>query len=556
MAASSASVQGSSPDPRRSAQESDPAGVEAYVEARGSWLSAFRGWLAGSEDSAALGADVAFSAPTKGEDEWIERADTLLVIRSYGKEPESLPSGQFRSRLMRGRIAPGDARVVSKVIGVRPTEGGGRVLTVWLEISGTPEFGLPPVWQLTATVEATFSAGGADDSSCLGVSLLSFERAQIDQPTFVEKTRATLRRDPGAASTLGVGMDRWSSRLDDPALSAFFGHQGLAAGDVTGDGFDDLYVPMPAGVPNLLLVQDGVGGVRDIAAEAGVAWLDDTKGVLIVDMDKDGDLDLVSALGHVIVVQINDGKGVFEMGGFGAAPDQASFYSLTSGDLTRNGVPEIFGTRYVTTRYADAIPIPFEEAQNGPTNHLFSFAGGKLNDVTESRFPGGTGTQFSLSASFVDADGDFYPDLYVVNDFGSNRLFTGAGRNRFKDSTEASGLADAGAGMGAAWADYDGDGHLDVYVTNMYSSAGRRVAGQVEFASGRGSDEIDAVRRLAGGNSLFRGDGDGNFQRVEGFHAEMGRWGWGGIFTEFDGDGFPDLVVPAGFLTGPKPGDL
>lgn len=544
------------------AVSSDPAGVESYVEARAPWLGTLRAWLGAEGTAAALGDGVAFSAPPKDKDEWIERSDTLLVVRSYGESPEPLPAQAFRERLIRGSVAPGDVRISSKVVGARMGEGGGRILTVWLEASGQPEFGLPPVWQLTATLEVEFAAvpdaahDSAHGTTCLSVALLSFERAQIDKPTFAEKTAATFLRDPEAAALLGVGMDRWASRLDDPALSAFFGHQGLAAGDVTGDGLDDLYVAMPAGVPNLLLVQDGEGGVRDMASEKGVAWLDDTKGVLIIDMDKDGDLDLVSAVGHVIAVQINDGEGPFRMGGVGAAPDQASFYSLAAADVTGDGVPEIFGTRYVTTRYADAIPIPFEEAQNGPTNHLFQLVDGQLEDITERAFPGGAGTQFSLSAAFFDADGDFYTDLYVVNDFGSNRLFKGSRAGVFEDVTESSGLADPGAGMGATFGDFDGDGSQDVYVTNMYSSAGRRVAWQPEFAPGRKRDDVLAVRRLAAGNSLLRGNGKGRFTPVEGFHAEMGRWGWGGVFTDFDGDGFPDLLVPAGFLTGPKPGDL
>ena len=73
-------------------------------------------------------------------------------------------------------------------------------------------------------------------------------------------------------------MDRLATRLDDAALSAWFGHQGIAAGDVNGDGLPDLYVGMPSEVPNLLLIQEESGRVRDAAGEHGVAWLDDTKG--------------------------------------------------------------------------------------------------------------------------------------------------------------------------------------------------------------------------------------------------------------------------------------
>ncbi|MEM8713435.1 MAG: VCBS repeat-containing protein, partial [Planctomycetota bacterium] len=344
--------------------------------------------------------------------------------------------------------------------------------------------------------------------------------------------------------------------LDDPGLTAWFGHQGLAVGDANGDGRDDLYVAMPSGLPNQLLVAQEDGTVKDVASEAGVAWLDDTKGVLLADVNGDGRDDVVSALGHVIVVQYADGAGAFQVGGFAVAPDETPFYGISATDFDGDGDLDLYGVRYVTTRYGESMPVPFHEARNGPTNHFFRNTERGFLDVTAPiglREP--DGGRFSLAGHFIDHDGDGDEDLYVVNDFGSNQLYEFKG-GRFVDRTSALGAADAGAGMGASWSDYDGDGDLDLYVTNMYSSAGRRVAFQDAFAAGRADEVRAGIQRLSLGNTLLRRDDDGFVDVADASGTRMGRWAWGSVFVDLNGDGLDDLVSPAGFLTGPKPGDL
>lgn len=535
-----------------------PEGVEALVEASGPWFERFGDWIRAGADVESLGPNIAWSAPSEADDQWVERPSSLLVIRSYDVAAKAIDSEKWRRRFIRGRVVGSELEVSTKIVGARSLPDGGAACEVRIEVTGARQFNLPPVWQSVAHAEVTLRPGGTaggDPWQAAAISLTSFERAQVDEPFLAERTAGVFERTQDLATILGVGMDRWATRLDDGALSAWFGHQGLAAGDINGDGLSDLYVAMPSGMPNMLLVQQPDGRVVDAAKEYGVAWLDDTKGVLLLDIDSDGDDDVVSALGHVIAVQENTGEGELSMRGWCSAPDEASFYTIAASDLNSDGELEIYGTRYVTTRYADAIPIPFEDARNGPSNHLFQFKGGKYIDATAAWGLKEEGGRFSLGASFVDADGDGDFDLYVVNDFGGNQLFRHT-RGKFTEWTQTSGLEDLGAGMGASWADYDLDGRIDVYVTNMYSSAGRRIAYRDGFAEGQDADRVEGIRRLTAGNSLYRGVEGGKFERVEGTRTEMGRWGWGGIFTDLDSDGEQDLVVPAGFLTGPKPGDL
>ena len=178
--------------------------------------------------------------------------------------------------------------------------------------------------------------------------------------------------------------------------------------------------------------------------------------------------------------------GPFPVTGMLRAPDEASFYSIAAARLDGDDVPEIFGTRYVSTRYGDAVPVPFHEARNGPSNHLFQWRGGSWSDITEEAGLAEAGGRFSLSAQFVDATGDGRLDLYVVNDFGSNQLFERDRGASFR--AVDSPVCDPGAGMGASWGDVDGDGDLDLHVTNMYSSAGRRLAFQESFGQELGEE--------------------------------------------------------------------
>jgi enediyne biosynthesis protein E4 len=124
--------------------------------------------------------------------------------------------------------------------------------------------------------------------------------------------------------------------------------------------------------------------------------------------------------------------------------------------------------------------------------------------------------------AFGDYDGDGLPDLYVTssvprwgkkNEKRCGRLYRNLGGNRFEDVTEKAGIHACGLGMGAFWVDLDGDGRLDLYLTNV------------------------------GPNIVYWNRGDGTFEEGKDTGLEDPLFSVGAAFLDYDGDGRVDVVV-------------
>lgn len=399
----------------------------------------------------------------------------------------------------------------------------------------------------------------SDDGDLKVTSLTQHRLDEVLMPPnqFVDCTRGVIADDALWSPQLAHGCEYWFGRIDAVGEINFMGHNGIAVGDVNGDGLDDIYVAQGTGIPNKLLVQQPDGTVKDTALQAGVAWLDDTKGVLLVDIDNDGDQDLLCAIGPTIVLCENDGGGDFRPQRGMRASSPASFYSLAAADYDGDGDLDIYGCRYVKLSYGVSVPVPFQDANNGPANHLLRNDGKRgFADVTREVGLHINNARFSLAATWVDYDEDGDPDLYVTNDFGRNNLYRNDG-GKFVDIAREAGVEDQAAGMGASWSDIDLDGDLDLYVSNMFSSAGRRIAYQSRFLPQGASPVRSGVQRHSLGNSLFVNNGKGIFEdRSDPARVRLGRWAWGARFTDLNNDGYEEVVVPNGFLTNLYKDDL
>jgi Flp pilus assembly protein TadD/peroxiredoxin len=391
---------------------------------------------------------------------------------------------------------------------------------------------------------------------------MSHVLSRARNPIFAEITEAALGRNDSFRRQLTIDLDSWMAALDSVLTRDSNGHQGVSVGDADGDGLDDLYVAQPAGLPNRLYRNRGDSTFEDITDEAGVGVLDDTAQSLFADVDTDGDQDLIVATSTNPLLFVNDGKGHFRVvpDAFRfARPLQGVLTSIAMADYDRDGFLDLYLCVYSYFFGAGedkaGTPAPYYDARNGPPGVLFRSDGhGRFVDVTQETGLEAGNERYHFAAAWADYDGDGWPDLLVSNDFGAKNLYHNLGRRdgtvKFEDAAASAGALDHGAGMSAAFVDYDNDGLLDIYTGNMWSAPGLRVTSAPTFMRDAPPDVRALYRRHARGNSLLRNIGNGRFEDTTlDAHAEMGRWAWASDALDVDSDGWEDLYVANGMLT-------
>lgn len=344
---------------------------------------------------------------------------------------------------------------------------------------------------------------------------------------------------------------------------------GVAVGDADRDGCEDLVL---AGSPELIFYRGHCDGTfEDATSEVGLPrpYPAAAGGVVFLDYDNDGWLDLfVAAVAGGDRLFRNDGSGRFidvsrkagvPPGRWGGMPVVA--------DYDRDGFLDIYVSRMGD--HENKSPRPANDARNGERGTLLRNRGdGTFDDV--SKQAGVDSPGWDMAAAWGDYDGDGWPDLYVANEFGNNRLYHNNGDGTFTDRTAEAGVSDGGSAMGAVWGDIDGDGDLDLFVSGMHSNSGWalfhpdfplpipwyfKFIGLFTDAVQKEAELI--TDRLLRGSSLFRNEGDGTFTDIsDAAGVRDGQWGWAAEFLDYDNDGRLDLYAVNGFISGPIQDDL
>ena len=541
--------------------------TEVLNEVAGAQLKQIAKLLAHPEkidvDAASKLARADFASPPLRPTDLVEvhRDDTLSVREA--KSPVSDRAARFHgpaglamalSELARPFLRADDYRAKFKIIRVDGVASSFETLAYFQASGRTAEGRL----QQNATWRIRWSIPVPDSPPLL--TSATVERhvevtTQMDGATFfADCTESVLGANASFRDQLLPSLDHWRARLDEKLDSWVWGHHGLAVGDVNGDGLDDLFLCQNGGIPNKLFVQNPDGTATDVSAAAGVDHLDISSSALILDLDNDGDQDLVVTVGESLLVLSNDGRGRFTpVFSF----NRSAWSSLSAADFDGDGDLDLYACRYTHPAITGPAPVPYHDANHGPANVFLRNDGGWVfTDITHESGLDSNNRRFSFAASWEDYDNDGDPDLYVANDFGRNNLY----RNddgHFVDVAAEAGVEDVAAGMGVSWADYNRDGLMDLYVSNMFSSAGNRVAYQRRFKADSDPTTVSLYRRHARGNSLFENTGDGTFRDVSvEAGVTMGRWAWGNAFLDFNNDGWQDIFVTNGFVTNDDTKDL
>jgi Flp pilus assembly protein TadD len=412
--------------------------------------------------------------------------------------------------------------------------------------------------QRTGKWEILWRETGEGAWSVSGWTAKEENRSTLTGPGFIDITSEALGGNASLPDQLGHGVDYWRTVLDGACGVDIYGNNGIAVGDYDNDGFDDIYVCQPAGLPNRLYRNRGDGTFADVTEKAGVGVLDATSSAIFADLRNSGlqDLIVVRANGPLLFLNAGDGSFHLKPDAFHfATPPQGSFTALAVADYNLDGLLDVYFCLYSYYQGLSdyQFPTPFYDARNGPPNFLFRNRGnGLFEDVTVATGMNKSNDRYTLACSWNDYNQDGHPDLYVVNDFGRKVLYRNNGDGTFTDVSAETGVDDQGEGMSSTWFDYDNDGLDDLYAVNMWEAAGNRVTTQKEFMPGIPDEIRRAYIRDAAGNSLLHHDkATGTFEDVnDKSSTRVGGWNWSSGAWDLDNDGYQELYVANGFISG------
>src|ERR1700691_6082776 len=334
-------------------------------------------------------------------------------------------------------------------------------------------------------------------------------RSRSQAPVFVDITALALGRNPSYAAQMLRGTDYWRTVLDGACGIDIYGHNGVSIADIDDDGFDDLYICQPAGLPNRLYRNRGDGTFEDVTETSGLGVLENTACALFADFDNDGRQDVIVVGASGPKLFLNEGGGQFRQKRDAfqfANPPQGTFTGAAVADYDRDGWLDVYFCLYIYYQGTDQYkyPVPYHDAENGPPNFMMrNHRDGTFRDVTAASGLNQNNTRYSFCCGWSDYNRDGWPDLYVVNDFGRKNLYRNNGDGTFTDVAAEAAVVDIGAGMSVSWLDYDNDGAEDLYVADMWTAAGERVSTQEIFKKESSPETRSLYQKHAMGNSLF-----------------------------------------------------
>lgn len=343
--------------------------------------------------------------------------------------------------------------------------------------------------------------------------------------------------------------------ISESNLPSEAAYGGVSWADFNNDSFLDLFYPTSSGAK--LYQNNGNETFTDVTKKSGLGGDPGIFAGIFGDYDNDGCQDLylsrngteskhpsISSTGRTDLLYKNNCDGTFtDISKKAGIADEFHGEGASWVDFDGNGLIDIYVVN--VGRWQDHLIWTYEpnllyrNNGNGTFSEVSEVSGvsgyaqcsnfetfkGKFDNTSlkssgETRMPKRGGWKMSFQPAWLDYNNDLKPDLFIATDSGVSPLYKNLGHGKFLDVTEKSGMCRDGTGMGASVGDYNNDGYLDIYVTNV--------------------DQ----------NFLWKNNGDETFTEtsIDSGVANLGSLGWGTGFLDYDNDGLLDLYAVNGIV--------
>ena len=337
---------------------------------------------------------------------------------------------------------------------------------------------------------------------------------------------------------------------------------GVAAGDFNNDGLEDLFFTGNM-VSNKLYINQGDFKFKDISEKAGIEGDDRWySGVSLIDINKDGFLDIYIAVGgenepnnNVLYINNQDNTFTEKAEAYGINDDGYSMHS-TFFDYDKDGDLDLYVANYPPTSFkapVDYYKYRIENHEDRDSDHLYRNDGDHFVDVTNESGISNFGLSLGVVASDFNNDG--YPDVYISNDFNApDFMYLNNGDGTFTNDILNSLQQTSFFGMGVDASDFNNDGWVDLFQLDMNAADNFRSKANMSsmnpevfyqsVALGLHHQYMQNSLQLNQGNLNNSSPAFSNIARWSGVSSTD--WSWGGLFADFDNDGWKDLYITNG----------
>jgi len=326
---------------------------------------------------------------------------------------------------------------------------------------------------------------------------IDISASEIDVNLFGDAMSSSVHRQarPEEAASNPLRSTHFTNMTDSAGLAYYGIGEGVAWGDCDGDLDLDLFVSNLGS--DLLYENQGDGSFIEVAYSRGVSDGGYGRGTAWADYDNDGDLDNFLLRDSTNRLYENDGLGFFtDVAADAGIVDNVFQRGMAWGDFDNDGLIDL----YLSS--VDGLNYLYRNLDGNNFEDVASVTGVSNADGTEG-------------TAWGDFDNDGLMDLYVTSKYDLNTIYRNLGDGTFEDVTDQAGARGFGVAYGVAWADYDNDLDLDLYVTTK----GTR-------------------------NFLFMNNGDGTFTDVtESAGVEESNQATGIAWGDYDNDCYIDLYV-------------